>query len=274
MSVKDADHALLFKFNIPYTDFRCSWDALYETEIANHTVDSSDIGTIWFDDCAAEDKAVAFLRHPKLGLSRQHTSFLDLGTGNGHFLFRLRDGESDNNDDDKDEMESDNSNDEVANEGFEGRMMGVDYSLKSIEFARRIAQEKGYGEDHKGHVEFKVWDLMTASPEGLVLDGRGQKGWDVVLDKGTFDAISLSEEKDDQERRICEGYKEKVVPLIKDGGILFITSCNWTEEELKSWFQGGQLRFEDALAYKSFSFGGRKGQSVSSVCFRKTKCVM
>jgi hypothetical protein len=148
-------------------------------------------------------------------------------------------------------------------------MMGVDYSQRSIEFAKRIAEDSGLGEGQTEQVEFEWWDLMTASPQGVVLQGQNANGWDVVLDKGTFDAISLSDETDAQGRRLCEGYKERVVPLIKEGGQLLITSCNWTEEELRGWFDGEELQFEDSVKYKSFSFGGKKGQSVSSVCFRK-----
>ena len=61
-----------------------------------------------------------------------------------------------------------------------------------------------------------------------------------------------------------------------------VTSCNWTEEELRGWFEGLGTRdigdtgewefvFETAIRYRSFRFGGREGQSISSVCFRKRK---
>ncbi|KAL3419359.1 s-adenosylmethionine-dependent methyltransferase [Phlyctema vagabunda] len=245
------------------------WDSLYDTEIANHSVDPTDEGTIWFDDSSAEDKSIQFLED-KLGEEdsllgpgnwKEDCSFLDLGTGNGHVLFRLREGE-DEDEDDREEEEN----------GWKGRLMGVDYSQRSVEFAKRIAEDKGVGsESGLAKVEFVWWDLMSQDPAGVVLNGRQEHGWDVILDKGTFDAISLSEEKDGQGRRICEGYREKVEPLIRQGGLLLITSCNWTEEELKAWFlvEGSQLRFVEAIKYKSFSFGGQKGQSVSSVCFRK-----
>ncbi|KAH8794010.1 hypothetical protein BGZ57DRAFT_749411 [Hyaloscypha finlandica] len=241
------------------------WDNLYTAEITNHSLDPSDEGTIWFDDSAAEDKILAFLEEKIVNegilgdwVTRGNCTFLDLGTGNGHFLFRLREGD--------DEV----VDDEEGQGGWGGRMLGVDYSKKSVEFARRIAGDKGVGiGSGEMEVEFEWWDVMSQGPVAAVLEGRTERGWDVVLDKGTFDAISLSEEKDANGRRICEGYKERVVPLIRGGGILLVTSCNWTEEELVAWFQGGELEYVDTIKYKSFSFGGRKGQTISSVCFKK-----
>ncbi|KAH8590003.1 S-adenosyl-L-methionine-dependent methyltransferase [Bisporella sp. PMI_857] len=233
------------------------WDNLYTTEITNHSLDPSDEGTIWFDDSSAEDKAYGFLEQKIAeenilpGITKENCSFLDLGTGNGHFLFRLRAGDEDEEDG-----------------GWGGRMLGVDYSLKSVEFAKRIAEDKGLGGGQEGQVEFQHWDII-ASPPSSLLSGAQENGWDVILDKGTFDAISLSEEKDGQERRICEGYKEKMLPLLKEGGLFLVTSCNWTEAELDGWFKGEGLERVDRIQYRSFQFGGQKGQTISSVCFRK-----
>lgn len=144
----------------------------------------------------------------------------------------------------------------------------MDYSAASVELARRVAERKELGEGgggggSAGLVEFRVWDILG---EGDELE----ETFDVVLDKGTFDAVSLSDEVDGAGRRVCEGYRERVERLVKGGGgILVITSCNWTEEELRGWFEGGELVFEGRIEYPRFSFGGQTGQSVSSVCFRR-----
>ena len=196
------------------------------------------------------------------------TSFLDSGTGNGHMLFRLRSERLDE-DADSDDDESDSP------PLWTGRMLGTDYSTQSIEFARRIAADKGLGHGSEREVEFVEWDILR-SPHSALLTGENKDGWDVVLDKGTFDAISLSDERDAQGRRIVEGYRGRIVPLMREGGLLLVTSCNWTEEELRGWFEGqigegeGSLVFERKIEYKSFSFGGRKGQTISSCCFKKS----
>ncbi|KAI1005723.1 hypothetical protein K3495_g2495 [Podosphaera aphanis] len=143
-------------------------------------------------------------------------------------------------------------------------MLGIDYSEKSIEFAKRIGLEKTGRE-----IEFLHWDIMSSDPHDTVLTGDTRHGWDVVLDKGTFDAISLSDSTDADGRRLCDTYRARILPLIRAGGIFLITSCNWTEEELVAWIQGPELGRLDAIRYKRFSFGGHTGQTISSVCFQK-----
>ncbi len=141
---------------------------------------------------------------------------------------------------------------------FAGKMMGLDYSTASVELARKIANQKNM----QDNIDFQVWDIMGSEP------WRGAE-FDVVLDKGTFDAVSLSDEEDENGRRICEGYRDRVEKMVKRGGLLLVTSCNWTEAELRDWFGGGDLLFEGRVKYPKFSFGGGTGQSISSACFRR-----
>ncbi|KAI1082366.1 putative S-adenosylmethionine-dependent methyltransferase of the seven beta-strand family [Whalleya microplaca] len=265
------------------------WDNLYTTELTNHAHDPSDTGTVWFDDSDAEAKIIAFLSTPPITayLDNSHpperttTAFLDLGTGNGSLLFRLRDA------------------------GWAGRMLGVDYSEASVAFAKRLASARisdpgaaGSGEKERA-VEFRTHDVLTTPPSAL-LTGEQKQGWDVVLDKGTFDAISLSAETDARGRRVGEGYRGRVLPLVRGGGLFVVTSCNWTEEELRGWFEGGgggndgdgdggengeegdgdggengdggwTFKQIGRVEYRTFSFGGVKGQTISTLCFQKIK---
>ncbi len=55
----------------------------------------------------------------------------------------------------------------------------------------------------------------------------------MCVDKGTYDAVSLDPDDAGQKRR---RYVDSVLGLLEDGGMLIITSCNWTEHELKSHF--------------------------------------
>ena len=173
-----------------------------------------------------------------LGLRSEGTTFLDLGCGNGSLLFALR------------------------GEGWGGEMVGVDYAGEAVELARRVGREKGEG------VRFEVWDLL--GPEGEEEEWIPEGGFDVVLDKGTFDAVALSEAREAAQRRVCEGYVRAVRRLVREGGVVLLTSCNWTEEELGAWFGEG-WEVWGRIRYPTFRFGGGEGQSVSSVCFRRVR---
>lgn len=151
----------------------------------------------------------------------------------------------------------------------------MDYSAESVALARQIAGSGAVAGDDE--VEFAEWDVLRG-PYGAVLDGKqeGQEGWDVVHDKGTFDAVSLSDEADARGRRVSEGYKARVVRLVRPGGLFLVTSCNWTEAELEGWFgegsadvEGGRFVRVGRVEYPSFSFGGVKGQTISTLCFQK-----
>jgi hypothetical protein len=150
-------------------------------------------------------------------------------------------------------------------------------------------------------VEFKVWDVLngpltdllptTPTPAGTDSPAPASRGWDLVLDKGTFDAVSLSGERDRLGRRICEGYGARVLQLLRPGGIFLVTSCNWTEAELRDWFEennkmtqtqpttteetggatGARLRLAGKIEYPSFRFGGVQGQTISTLCFEKVQ---
>ena len=150
--------------------------------------------------------------------------------------------------------------------GFEGVMLGVDYSDASVQLCRRRMAALQDEIPEIKEIAFQEWDILHSAPRQ-----EWSGGWDVVLDKGTFDAISLSDEVDEAGRRICEGYKEKVERLVKYGGCFVVTSCNWTEEELKGWFEGGNLEVAGRVEYPVFKFGGKTGQSISTVCFKKTR---
>jgi SAM-dependent methyltransferase len=218
------------------------WDTAYSLELQNHADHPDDEGTIWFSDASAEERVLAHLEtlSDEAVLSKTSTSFLDLGTGNGHLLSALRE------------------------EEWEGKMLGVDYSAASVELARRIWE--GRKEEGQAEVRFEEWDILNEQPG----DWLGE-GWDIVLDKGTFDAISLSGQVDERGRRICEGYRARVEPLINIGGRLVITSCNWTRNELRAWFEveGGQLQYETSVKYPSFTFGGKTGQQVCTLSFTR-----
>ncbi|KAL3474184.1 methyltransferase domain-containing protein [Aspergillus californicus] len=280
----------------------------------------SDPGTSWFSEHNAPQKVLSFLTGEGFPLAPCHTlssssstagsghrsrgsrrrrglklteqertsqpSILDLGTGNGSMLALLR-----------------------KRGGYRGEMVGVDYSTKSVQLARELQDSKRHDaylsgsddddsdfeyatpetdaeaqaeteeEEEEWHpIRFEEWDILGHTPgDNLPWFPYGQGGFDIVLDKGTFDAVSLMVEKSE-----CERYPAIAGGLVRKGGFLIVTSCNWTEEELVRWFTSATPRVEGEarvsetklavwgrVQYPRFRFGGQEGQGVCTVCFQR-----
>ena len=246
-----------------------SWDNYYKNETAelglegtNSTGahDADDLPS-WFDDVGAPQKMIEYLTSEVFPLSTANNeeakpTVLDLGTGNGSLLFQLAD---------------------HPEHPYTGYMTGIDYSEKSIELAEKLKAE--YTE--QGHaicseIEFEVFDIINGDPRRIMEDQHLLEGFDLVLDKGTFDAISLSGENTGEGveagKKVFEVYPSRVERLMRRGGYLLITTCNWTEDELIDWFtRTRNLEGFSKLKYPKYTFGGAEGQGVATVCFKKIK---
>lgn len=129
-------------------------------------------------------------------------SMIDLGCGNGHLLL------------------------ELSNEGFKN-LHGIDYSESAITLAESIAKDRDLE-----WIKYKAVDFLS-DPEWFVNDHEPFK---VVLDKGTYDAISLHPDQVQAKKEGVDGPREKYVEsvhrMIDSEGLFLITSCNWTKDEL------------------------------------------
>ena len=116
-----------------------------------------------------------------------------------------------------------------------------------------------------------------------LLDEKGQfeGSFDFVIDKGTFDAITLSEDANEADRKslvasITAKFKSSLRKALYDPSSptvskqFIITSCNWTVEELKLLF-GPEFEAVDEVVHPSFTFGGRQGQTVTTLIFSLLK---
>jgi len=92
--------------------------------------------------------------------------------------------------------------------------------------------------------------------------------FNIILDKGTFDAIALNSDKSH-----TTSYVNAIRKLItEDDGIFVITSCNFTREELRKLFTtNGAFQYVKHVKYPTFKFGGKEGSTVATVAFRPTK---
>ncbi|KAE8145158.1 methyltransferase domain-containing protein [Aspergillus avenaceus] len=273
----------------PNPDAPTTTEPTEPTSDAESVDDDDDPGTSWFSEHNAPDKVLQFLTSEDFPLAPCNTQgsdsqprILDLGTGNGSMLALLR-----------------------KRGGFVGGMVGVDYSGRSVELARELQRLKihsayltdsesefesesetgveGEGGGGGEEIRFEEWDILRGEKElgdgSLAWFPYVRGGFDIVLDKGTFDAVSLSDEvvKDQGrkvERRVCETYPGIACRLVRKGGFLVVTSCNWTEEELVMWFTresggGDRLVAWGRVEYPRFRFGGQEGQGVCTVCFQR-----
>ena len=62
-------------------------------------------------------------------------------------------------------------------------------------------------------------------------------GFDLCIDKGTFDAISLNPQDTEEGKA---GYIQALREALKNQGLFSITSCNWTKEQLLQMFSEGK----------------------------------
>ncbi|AOW27565.1 hypothetical protein MG5_01954 [Candida albicans P57072] len=226
------------------------WNNFYKKEQDNFNENEEDTGECWFDDSDAESKMIQFIidklneeELPEEISSQSVVRFLDLGTGNGHLLFQLS---------------------EDINEEYEGdktfEYTGIDYSPDSVKFASGVAKRK-YSELK---VNFEQVDLLQESCSFL------QNKFDILLDKGTLDAIALNQESlaDFNGKIGMDVYASQVEKMMVQGSILLITSCNFTKDELiKIITKDTNLEVWDEINYPSFQFGGVKGSTVVSIAF-------
>lgn len=226
------------------------WNNFYKKEQDNFNENEEDTGECWFDDSDAESKMIQFIidklneeELPEEISSQSVVRFLDLGTGNGHLLFQLL---------------------EDINEEYEGdktfEYTGIDYSPDSVKFASGVAKRK-YSELK---VNFEQVDLLQESCSFL------QNKFDILLDKGTLDAIALNQESlaDFNGKIGMDVYASQVEKMMVQGSILLITSCNFTKDELiKIITKDTNLEVWDEINYPSFQFGGVKGSTVVSIAF-------
>lgn len=158
----------------------------------------------------------------------------------------------------------------LAKQGFTD-LTGIDYSEGAIELARNLAARDGFAT-----INFLVDDI---------LETKLNRKFKIITDKGTLDAIGLH--PDGRAKRIM--YWEAILNLVEPFGIVVITSCNNTKDELlqevedfsKRKFVKEQtdesaglvsqiFRYIDHVrTYPTIMFGGVEGSQVCTVAFQR-----
>ncbi|KAG6813953.1 hypothetical protein H0H92_005208 [Tricholoma furcatifolium] len=214
------------------------WDDVYAEELENFE-EMGDEGEIWFGEEAVERMVSWALENAP---SSSIPSTVEIGTGNGTLLFAL------------------------ADAGYStSHLSGTDYSPGAVKLAQSIAVQRDLA------VTFNISDFLQDDPPLLPHMKPNPCGvWDLVLDKGTFDAIALGL-KDESGKSPASKYPGRVAQILKPGGCFLITSCNFTDEELQAIFSTSETRlmYHSRIEHPTFEFGGKKGSVVASVAFQK-----
>ncbi len=151
-------------------------------------------------------------------------------------------------------------------------LSGLDYSPGAVRLSQSIAENRG---GDAGGIQFIVSDFLREDPKPLPHSvptaPNGVDMWDLILDKGTYDAIALGQ-KDEAGRSpaahlpltdraasqtLEDIFSSLVSPKIFHCEGLNFAACNFTEEELQSSF----VTPETGLIYQY-------------VCSTKSRCIL
>lgn len=147
-------------------------------------------------------------------------------------------------------------------------LLGIDYSPKAIDFCRQLYQSTAPA------IQFKVVDILSDSSS----DSSSSSSFpacDVLVDKGTYDAIALMPDGDLAANRRL--YRSFVLNHLNLNGHLVIMSCNFTRGELCRFLllqlpsPAGDLTLVHEFATPKLSFGGKVGSQVTGLVLKRQR---
>lgn len=149
-------------------------------------------------------------------------------------------------------------------------MTGIDYSGAATLLGREYVQSLGL--TSVNFIEGDLLDPESSLPPAVL-----------AVDKGTFDAMSLNPDEEQYEgdqaggnttmqrvRSLCTKFKASLMKMLdakNPRATFLITSCNWTGEELVRLF-APEFIMHDEITHPSFTFGGKRGQTVTTIAFK------
>lgn len=202
------------------------WDEIYNQELNQFSNNSELGGEVWFGE-QVQSKVISYINYQ---FSDKSINILDLGCGNCEFLISLSDSEYIN-------------------------LYGIDYSEVSLKFA-------GIKLNSLELDGIKLHQADLNNREELSKIYLDEKPFDIIHDKGTFDAFMLLESNDHS------NYVSNIIDIAGKESTFIITSCNNTKEELLKYFNNEKIIFVSEIEHKKFVFGGKTGQTVTTLIFK------
>ena len=203
------------------------WNESYKQEIEQFKNNENEVGDIWFGK-NLQNKLVNYIRSH---FPDKNTKILDVGCGNGVFLYKLA------------------KNDYI-------KLYGIDYSPDSIEFAKLIIESKEKKHGKKYTIDLFCEDINT---KNTII----KETFDIIHDKGSFDAYMMNK------NNTLENYHNYIKSYSKKGTTFIITSCNNTREELQNKFTlKDGFKYIEEITNKTFVFGGKEGQQQATQIYQ------
>lgn len=204
------------------------WSSAYVEEINQFHNNRTQVGEIWFGRDIQKKIISYIISHFK----DKSISVLDIGFGNGIFLYKLAKNKYKN-------------------------LYGIDYVSSSLTLAQEIFKEKGKKNNEEYDIKIYQEDINDRTDQIKIQ-------FDLIHDKGSLDAFLLNKDNS------LDNYIKYVLSYSKKGETYFlITSCNNTREELMEKFTEEKgFKFIDEIKNRSFQFGGKEGQRVATQLYK------
>ncbi|RWS29288.1 protein-lysine N-methyltransferase METTL10-like protein [Leptotrombidium deliense] len=206
------------------------WQDVYRNELECFN-DHGERGEVWFGKSVAKNIVQWLCNHVE-----KSVSIIEIGSGNGQLLMDL------------------------SKCGFK-TLFGIDYSSEAIHFSKLLRDSLQMSDS----IEFEEADFLVYNfQESSVLS----KQYDIVIDKGTFDAICLNPDANDEQIKVT--YYTNICKYLKRNGLFMLTSCNWTKSEILDQISAAKcsLTLFDEIETPKFTFGGNTGNKVVSLIFK------
>ncbi|EUD67989.1 hypothetical protein C922_01601 [Plasmodium inui San Antonio 1] len=219
------------------------WEEVYQGEKENYE-EANIQPEEWFEENC--DKIINWVsNHFSQQERTKQVAILDVGCGNGLFLQKLRE------------------------RGFDN-LCGFDFSASAIELAKKLFRGRdGDSRMNRGgdptDVYVQVLDIYNIGAE-VGKDSKLKKKYKLINDKGTFDIFFMNDK--------AQEYLTHVSFFFQVDTLFCLTSCNACKEELLtivSNFNRTNAEFRltlfDEIRYETITFGGLKGQIITTLIF-------